>query len=94
MATTLRPLGQAVAVLFELAADGAVVFDRVAAVHRLGLDQVDEHARAFDVSQKFVAQAGAGVGAFDQARNVGHHERAIDVESTRCRGAGILVVNG
>ena len=74
------PVGQAVAVLFELAANGAVVFDRVGAVDGLGLDEVDQHARAFDVSQELVAQAGAGVGAFDQARDVGHDERAVDIE--------------
>ena len=44
------------------------------------LDQMDQHARAFDVPQEFVAQAGAGMCAFDQARDVGHHERAIDVD--------------
>ena len=68
------------AILFELAADRAVIFDRVGAVDRLGLDQVDQHARAFDVSQEFVAQSGAGVGAFDQPWNVGHDERAIHID--------------
>ena len=76
----LRPLGQAVAVLLELAADRAVVLDRVGAVDRLRLDQVHEDARALDVPQEFVPQAGAGVGAFDQARDVGHHERAVHVD--------------
>ena len=39
-----------------------------------------QHARALDVPQEFVAQPGAGMSAFDQARDVGHHERAIHVD--------------
>ena len=68
------------AVLFEFAADCAVVLDRIGAVDRLRLDQVDQHSRAFDMPQELVAEAGAGVGTFDEARDIGHDERAIHVE--------------
>ena len=64
----------------QLAADRAVVFDRVAAVDRHRLDEMHQHAGPFDVPQELVAQADAGVCAFDQARDVGHHERAVEVD--------------
>ncbi len=68
------------AILLELAANRAIILDRVRAVDRLRLDQVDEHARPFHMPQEFVSQADAGVGAFDQAWDVGNHERAIHIE--------------
>ena len=46
------------------------------------LDEMDEDAGPLDVPQELVAEAGAGVRPFDEARNVGHHELpvAIDVD--------------
>ena len=38
------------------------------------IEQMDEQAAALDVAQKLMAQPGAGVGALDQARNIGQHQ--------------------
>ena len=51
--------------------------DRVAAIERQRLNEVDEHARAFDMAQELVPQADAAVGAFDQAGQVGDDEDAF-----------------
>ena len=54
-----------------------------------------EHARALDVAQELVAEAGAGVRAVDEAGNVDHHERlfvgdAHDAELRLERGERIV----
>ncbi len=64
----LGPLAEPHIVLLQLAADRLVVGQRIGAVGRLGLDQVDEDAGPLDVPQKLVPQADAGMGPFDQAR--------------------------
>ena len=73
----LGPLGQRRAVLRQLVADRPVILDRVGAVERHGLDEVDEQVRPLDVPEELVAQPVAGVGPFDQAGDVGHDEVLI-----------------
>ena len=67
----------------ELVADRPVVLDRVGAVGRHRLDQVDEQAGPLDVAEELVAQAVALVGPLDQAGDVGHDERVLGVDDDR-----------
>src|ERR1700676_2576954 len=48
----------------------------IVVVRIAGVDQVDKQPRAFDVTKKAHAQAGAFVRALDQSRKVSNHERA------------------
>ena len=82
----LGPLGQGGAVLLELVADRPVVGDRVRAVDRDGLDQVDEQAGPLDVPEELVAQAVARVGPLDQPGDVGDDERVLASRRRPCRG--------
>src|SRR5579875_272705 len=56
--------------------------DRFAAV-----DQMDQHARAFDVAQEAIAQTGTRVRAFDQAGDVHQHEgvELVDAHDAQLR---------
>ena len=72
----------------ELVADRPVVLDRVGAVERHGLDEVDEQGSPLDVTKELVAQPMAGVRTFDQPGDVGHDEVLID-RRRRSRGWGI-----
>ena len=61
---------------------GELAFDRRFVgedfVQRLrAVEQMDEHTRTLDVSEKLVAEADSLVRAFDQARHVDHHERVL-----------------
>ena len=67
-------------VLSELIADDAEVFERIAFVGGQRLDEVDEDAGPLDMAEEFVAQAGAGVGTFDEARDIGHDELAVAID--------------
>ena len=68
----------------ELALDGGVVADRVAAVERREVEHVDEQPGALDVGEELVAEAGPVARALDQAGDVGDHELAI-VDLRACR---------
>ena len=58
----------------KLVLDNFVVPHGIAACEVAEVDQVDENLGALDVAQEAVAQPVALVGAFDQARNVGHQK--------------------
>ena len=73
----LGAIGQRLAVLGQLVADRPVVLDGVAAVHRHGLDEVDQQRRPLDVTQELVAQPVPGVGTLDQSGDIGHDEGPI-----------------
>ena len=60
--------------------DRIVIRQRVAAVCRLGLDQVDENAGAFDMPQKLVTQADPGMSPFDETRDICQEEVAVEVQ--------------
>ena len=68
--------GEVVVVGLQFAPHGAIVGGDVVAVH---VDQVQQHARAFDMAEKAGAEAGTLVRTFNQARDVGNHEAAIIV---------------
>ena len=70
----LGSLGQGRAVLRQLIADRPVVFDRVRAVQRQRLDQMNQNGCPLDMAEELVAQTVAGVRALDQSGNVGHDE--------------------
>ena len=89
----LRTLFQLVAVTQQLLANDAVVVQRLRAVGRLGLDQVDQDSRPLDVAEKLASQAGAGVGAFDQPGDVGEDEGAVG-SILDAAEVGKLVVKG
>ena len=67
------------AVLAELGADRAVALEGVLALLRLDRDDVQEHPAALDAGEETVAEAGARMGALDQARDVGDHDGAVGV---------------
>ena len=68
--------GDVVLVERQLALDGLEVAERVAArLEGRAVEHVDEHRAALDVAQELQAQALAGVGAGDQAGDVGDGER-------------------
>ena len=61
--------------------------DRVdALVERREVDDVQQQARALQVAQELVAEAGAFGGAFDQARDVGDDEALLGRRRARRRG--------
>ena len=72
--------------MLQLVADRPVVGDRVGAVDRDGVDQVDEQPGPLDVAEELVAEAVPLVGPLDQARDVGHDERAV---APACDGAEV-----
>ena len=50
------------------------------------VDQMQQHAAAFDMAQKSVAEAGAFMRALDQARNVRQHEfAAVGIHHAKLR---------
>ena len=61
----------------QLGLDRRVVGDRVGAVERREVEDVHEQARALDVGEEVVAEAGAVAGALDQPRDVGDDELAV-----------------
>src|SRR5262249_30503040 len=67
-------------VLAKLFADSVVVVDRVAAVRRKWLNEVNEYAGAFNVPQKFVTEADALRRAFDEPRQVCQDESCVTAE--------------
>jgi hypothetical protein len=73
----LHLTGQAMSKGGQLGVDGVEVFDRIGL---RSVEQVNQNARAFDVAQKFVAQALAQAGSGDEAGNVGHDERRLAIE--------------
>ena len=89
----LGPVGQGRAVLGELVADRPVVVDRVGAVERHGLDQVNQDGRPLDVAEELVAQPVPGVRALDQARGC-RPRRSCAPQATTVPRLGYLVVNG
>ena len=50
------------------------------------VDQMQQHAAAFDMAEEAVAEARAFMRALDQSRNVGQHEFAA-VDAARRRAA-------
>ena len=66
-------VGKPVAVGSEL---GAHRFVSLAGVLAQAVDEMQQHAAAFDVAKEAVAETDAFMRAFDQARNVGEHELA------------------
>src|SRR6476659_5698961 len=75
----LKPL----AVGFELGSHGLV---GLAGMLTGAVDEMQQHAAALDVSEETVAEAGAFVGALDQAWDVGQHEfPAIALDHTELR---------
>ena len=72
----------------QLFANRPVVVDRVGAVHGRRFDQMDQHARPFDVPQELVSQPGTPMGTFDQTRDVGQNEELIDDRPGPFPGAG------
>ena len=85
----LRLGRQAWRVQLQLAADGPVVLQRVAAVGGQRLDQVDQDAGPLDVAQELVAQADAAVGALDQAGQVGQDEGPLAADGDQAE-VGVL----
>ena len=57
------------------------------------VDEMQQHAAALDMAEEAVAEAGALMGAFDQAGDVGEDEFA-PVDTRRRRAAGCRVVKG
>ena len=84
----LRAAAEFGVVQLQFRADRAIVGQRIGAVGRLGLDEMDQDARPLDVPQELVAQPDALVGAFDQPGNVGHDERAVEVDLHPAEVAG------
>ena len=41
---------------------------------------MDQDARPFHVAEEFVPQAGTGMGSLDQTGDIGHYERAVQVD--------------
>ena len=78
----------------QLTIERLVVAQRRAAVAGGGVEQVDQHARAFQVAQEAVAEARPAVRALDQPGDVGDDEAS----ARRCRRTmprfGTSVVNG
>jgi glyoxylase-like metal-dependent hydrolase (beta-lactamase superfamily II) len=67
--------GEAVVEGLELLHDDAEIFDGVGTAAGVGdVDEVDEDAGALDVAEELGAEAGAEVGAFDEAGHVGDDE--------------------
>ena len=62
------------------------VFDRVASGRSRDVDQVQQHLRALDMTEKAIAEAMALVRPLDQAGHVGHHEAAIAAQAARRQG--------
>ena len=84
--------GQAAAVGGHLAADGAPGFDHVAGG---AVDQMEQDGAAFDMAEEAVAEAGAFMGALDQAGDVGEDEflgggQADDAELGVQGGEGVV----
>ena len=73
----LGAIGESGTIKFKFLADRAIVGDRVGTVKRDRVDQVDQHARTLDMPEEFVTEAVPFVRAFDQAGNIGDHERPI-----------------
>ena len=68
-----RFLREALPVGFELRAHGRV---GLPGMFRGGVDEVEQHAAAFDMAEEAVAEAMTLMRALDQARNIGEHEFA------------------
>ena len=89
-----RPIGEP-AVGLELALDHVDVGDRVPArLHRCAVDDVHQHAAAFDVAKELVPETATRTGPLDQAGNVSHcesHVTGLDHPEVRDqRGEGIV----
>ena len=55
------------------------------------VDQMQQHAAALDMAEEPVAEAGAFVGALDQAGNIGQHEfAAVDRSTTPSCGCSVV----
>ena len=67
----LRLLSKAAAIGLQLGAHGPVGAGRVLAGD---VDQMQQHAAALDMAEEARAEAGALMGALDEAGNVGEHE--------------------
>ena len=77
-ATTSSGLSSSVAIVeAELAANDLEVLDRIAPRRAGHVDQMDQHLRALDVTQKLMAESVALVRAFDQPGHVGDDEAAL-----------------
>ncbi len=74
------PFAQVRIVGGKLVANRPIIGDRFGTIGRLRLNQMDEDSRPFHVSQKFMAESHALVRPFDQSRDVGHDERAVQVD--------------
>ena len=72
-----RQRGEPRVVRGQLALDRRVVLDRVGAVDRCQVEHVHEQARALDVREEVVPEAGALARALDQPWDVGQHELAV-----------------
>ena len=84
-----RFAGQGGTVHLQLAADGLIVGNRIAAVAGKRLDQMDEHTGTLDVAQELVAQADAAVCPLDEARQIGQDENPFAAESDQTE-VGVL----
>ena len=79
----LRLLRQLVAIGDKFAAHG---FVGRAGVSGGAIDEMQQYAATFDVAEEAVAEAGAFMRTFDQARNVGEHEfAAVDIDDAKLR---------
>ena len=83
----LRARGQLRIVERELRVHRLVVAQRRAARRRRRVQQVDQQAGSVEVAEEAVAQPGARVRAFDQARDVGDDERALARQRARSPGS-------
>ena len=76
-------------VLLQLGDDGARLRDRIdRVVERRQVDDVQQQARALQVAQELVAEAGAFGGAFDQPGDVGDDEALLGRRRAPRRGSG------
>ena len=72
-AEDFRAFGECGVVEPQFFADLGVVIEWIGLVGRGGFDEVYEEAGAFDVAEEFVAESGAGVGAFDESGDISEH---------------------
>ena len=65
----------------ELASDRRVVGQEITALENHGphIEQMNDYARALEVTQELVAEAGPFAGPLDEAGNIGHHEAGVTV---------------
>ena len=86
---------QRVTVLAEFTHERVSLLDRILAIKRHRVDDVQEELRALEVPQELVAESGTFSRAFDKARNISDHKAVflLDTDNAkvrRHRGKGIV----